>query len=289
MEKPKLNDYFSPVLNSFNDSSERKRSEIVDYLTKNYDLLQKDSPKRAFILINTCLGYFLKAKILTKKEDNTYKITARGKTLIRNNVHINLNTLRQFPEFEEFISSRHQRSFSFPKDEGGEKIPEEIILQAYELHKKNLATEILETVKNSSWQFFEILVKDLLVAMGYGDPFDESRITKGFSDEGIDGIIKSDKLGLELIYIQAKKWKNSVGRPEVQRFAGSLDGKRADKGVFITTSNFTREAIEYVKKINKKIVLIDGEKLTELMIDYEIGVTTYNKIFLRKIDSDYFE
>jgi len=124
--------------------------------------------------------------------------------------------------------------------------------------------------------------------MGYGDPYDEGHLTQGPADGGIDGIIKEDKLGLDIICIQAKKWDNPVGRPEIQKFTGSLESKHAKKGIFITTSNFTAEAQEYVRGIEKKVVLIDGKRLSELMIDYDVGVETMNTYKVKQVDNDYF-
>ncbi|OGL44678.1 MAG: hypothetical protein A2161_16155 [Candidatus Schekmanbacteria bacterium RBG_13_48_7] len=128
-----------------------------------------------------------------------------------------------------------------------------------------------------------------MVKLGYGDPHEEMLLRKGQGDEGIDGIIKGDKLGLDYICIQAKKWENTVGRPEIQKFTGSLESSRAKNGVFITTSNFSKEAYDYVKKIEKHIVLIDGRKLADLMIDYDIGVSIIESFVIKKVDSDYFE
>ena len=155
---------------------------------------------------------------------------------------------------------------------------------------KHISNEVLEAVRKSSPRFFEELVVDLLVAMGYGGSVDDAGKAVGRSgDDGIDGIIKEDKLGLDVVYIQAKRWSNSVGRPLVQAFAGSLEGVRARKGVFITTSAFTADAVEYVQRIEKKIVLIDGTRLADLMIEYNVGVTVSQTFMIKRLDSDYFE
>ncbi|MCX6150839.1 MAG: restriction endonuclease [Ignavibacteriales bacterium] len=244
-------------------------------------------------MINGTVGYFLKSKLIERINKGFFTITTRGQQLLQRELNkIDVSVLREYPEFDEFIMSRYRKNQT--NDSESEQVidtllPEEKIDTSYELFKKNLSDEILEKLKGCTWQFFEILVKDLLVAMGYGDPNDETRITQGPGDEGIDGIIKADVLGLDIICIQAKKWENTVGRPEIQKFAGSLESKRAKKGVFITTSTFTKESLEYVDKIEKKIVLIDGNKLAELMIDYDIGVSHHKKIILKKLDSDYFE
>ena len=293
MSKPKLEDYMLPALSSFKNDTEISYNRIMEYLTKNYDLIQKDNPKRAILMINGTLGYFIKSKLIERINKGIFVITNRGQQLLKKGLNnINVSVLREFPEFDEFIMSRYKRNqlTNSTNDEIIDTLlPEEKIDTSYEIFKKNLSDEILEKLNNCSWQFFEILVKDLLVSMGYGDPYDEARIVQGTSDSGIDGVIKADVLGMEIICIQAKKWDNPVGRPEIQKFAGSLESKRAKKGVFITTSSFTKEALEYVDNIEKKIILIDGNRLTELMIDYDIGVSTHKKIILKKVDTDYFE
>ena len=152
-----------------------------------------------------------------------------------------------------------------------------------------MAMELLQTVKSCSPAFFERLVIDLLVKMGYGGTRRDAGQALGrIGDGGIDGIIKEDRLGLDIVYIQAKRWDNSVGRPEIQKFAGALQGQRAKKGIFITTSDFTQAAQEFVSAIDSKIVLIDGDTLSQLMIDYNIGVATVGSYDLKRVDSDYF-
>jgi restriction system protein len=167
--------------------------------------------------------------------------------------------------------------------------PKEIIDSVYTAMRRQLANEIVDNVKKCSPSFFEHLVVELLVAMGYGGSrVDAAEVIGKSGDGGIDGIIKEDKLGLDSIYVQAKRWEGSVSRPTVQAFAGALEGRRARKGVLITTSSFTDEAKKYVENIEKKIVLIDGERLAELMIDFNIGVAISETYLLKKVDSDYF-
>lgn len=170
-----------------------------------------------------------------------------------------------------------------------ESTPDEIIEKTAASLKTMLANDLLEKIKQQSPKFFETLVIDLLLKIGYGgsrkDAGEATRLTK---DGGIDGIIKEDKLGLDVIYIQAKRWEGSVGAPEIQKFAGALQGKRAKKGIFITTSSFTKEALEYVKHIDSKIILIDGEYLANLMIDHNIGVSVEAVYEIKSIDGDYF-
>ena len=155
-----------------------------------------------------------------------------------------------------------------------------------------MTSELLEKIRSNTWQFFEDLVIDLMVKMGYGGSRNKAgESIKRTNDEGIDGIINEDKLGLDVIYLQAKMWKDetSIGRPEIQKFVGALHGQRAKKGVFITTSSFAKTAIEYVKSIDPKVILIDGETLTNLMIEYNVGVTGIETYQIKKIDLDYFE
>ena len=167
--------------------------------------------------------------------------------------------------------------------------PEETLEAAYQRIRKELATELLKRVKESAPEFFERLVVELLVNMGYGGSRrDAGKALGGSGDEGIDGIINEDRLGLDMIYLQAKRWTGTVGRPEIQKFVGALHGKRAKKGVFITTGTFSSDAEEYASHIDPKVVLIDGTQLAELMIDFNIGVTKSSTYEIKRIDSDYF-
>jgi restriction system protein len=175
-----------------------------------------------------------------------------------------------------------------PQEIESEGTPEEALDRSYHRMRAALSGELLETVKKGSPRFFEGLVLQLLLAMGYGKP--ESRQLVGRSgDEGVDGVIHQDKLGLKAVYIQAKKWADTVGRPVVQAFAGSLQGQRARKGVFITTSGFSQEARDYVRRIDTKIVLIDGSRLAELMMDHNVGVSVARDYVVKKMDLDFFE
>ncbi len=289
-EVTKLQDYMLPVLNLFADGEEHLYKEIPTYLETKYALLETDRPDRARVMINNTIGYFVKALILDRTGHQRFKITDRGLVLLEKKPEsITVQDLRQFEEFDAFIQSRYKKADKVDLDEAaGSIVPEDAMDSAYQVHKENLADELLEKVKQGTWKFFEMLVKDLLVAMGYGDPYDEGQLTQKPADGGIDGIIQEDKLGLDIICIQAKKWGNPVGRPEIQKFTGSLESKHAKKGVFITTSSFTSEAQEYVQGIEKKIVLIDGKRLSELMIDYDVGVGTLKTYKVKQVDNDYF-
>lgn len=197
--------------------------------------------------------------------------------------------MNQYPASIEFKNAKREKNPGEIYTGLVTKTPEEMIELAYRNIKQNLARELLQQVKSVSPSFFERIVVDLLVKMGYGG----SRINAGevvgkSNDEGIDGIIKEDRLGLDTIYIQAKRWGKKVSRPEIQKFVGALQGQRATKGVFITTSGFSNEAITYISNIETKIVLLDGVQLVNLMIEFNIGVTPVKAYEIKRQDSDYF-
>ncbi len=205
---------------------------------------------------------------------------------------INVRFLKQFSEFVEFQTSKREDEIETEiGEEQSIQTPEESLETAYQKIRKSLASELINKVVGLSPAFFEKLVVELLVKMGYGGSIKDAGKAMGKSgDEGIDGTIKEDKLGLDIIYIQAKRWKpgNVVGRPELQKFVGALAGQGAKKGIFITTSSFTKEAIEYTPRNETKIVLIDGHQLAQLMIDYNLGCTPQQVYEVKKVDSDYF-
>ena len=204
--------------------------------------------------------------------------------------------LERFPEFLQFRQLRHERSDTQTENAGSaisatptDATPEEALDVSYQRLRAELESDVLDQVKACSPSFFERLVVELLVKMGYGGSLLDAGQAVGRSgDGGIDGIIKEDRLGLDVIYLQAKRWESSVSRPEVQKFAGALQGHRARKGVLITTSSFTREALEFGKSIDSKIVLIDGITLARLMVDHDLGVATVRSYEIKRIDSDYF-
>jgi len=203
--------------------------------------------------------------------------------------------LEQFEEFQEFKNRKKKKDDSDATDSvepslESDQTPEDQIASAYRTIRAGIQKEILENIMSSSAAFFERLVIDLVVRMGYGGSRSDAGKAIGKSgDGGIDGIINEDKLGLDVIYIQAKRWEGSVGRPEIQKFAGALQGQRARKGIFITTSSFTDRALDYVRMIDSKIILIDGDRLSALMFEHSVGVSTSGIYELKKIDSDYFE
>jgi restriction system protein len=201
--------------------------------------------------------------------------------------------LEQFPEFQEFRATANKNKDEVKSSVSiatSEQTPEEALEFAHQSIRQSLAQELLSRILSCSPRFFEDLVVELLVAMGYGGSRRDAGERVGQSgDGGIDGIIKEDRLGLDTIYIQAKRWQGNVGRPEIQKFVGALQGQRARKGVFITTSAFTADAIDYASRIDTKVVLIDGQHLANLMMDFDVGVSVAATYAVKRIDSDYFE
>jgi restriction system protein len=237
-----------------------------------------------------------KAGLLEPTRRGYYRITPRGKELLGKKPKVvNVKLLKQYPEFLAFQQLKGTRTGE-KKDstisaEAATATPSEALENAYENLRDELVDELLSRLKKSSPAFFERIVVELLVKMGYGGSRADAGKAIGKSgDGGIDGIIKEDKLGLDIVYIQAKRWdNNAVGRPEVMQFAGALQAQKANKGILITTSRFTDDARSYVTQIGSKIVLIDGEQLTQLMIDHDVGVSTISLYPVKKIDTDYFD
>ena len=282
-----------PLLGLHSDGQEHDIKTVVNELAallKLTDADRKEILRSGHRKFNNRVGwartYMKKAGLMESKGWGKQRITLRGLDVLKASPScINVTFLKQFPEFVKFCSPTADTSGQVEPP----KPPEEVLEQSYQALRHSLAEELLERVKAASPGFFERLVVDLLVAMGYGG----SRIDAGEAvgksgDEGIDGIIKEDKLGLDVIYVQAKRWDKTVGGPVVQTFAGSLEGQKAKKGVFITTSQFSPDAKRYVTKIEKRIVLIDGERLAQLMIDHEIGVANVATYSIKRIDADYF-
>ena len=292
-----------PLLRLVSDKQEHKYRDIIENLATEFQVTDEErkellaSGNQAIFdnRVGWAKTYLKKAGLLDSPKRATFIITQIGlDTLKKNPNRIDAKYLRQFPAFLEFQNA--SRNDNETEEETtviaiNEQTPEESLDKAYQRIRKSLASELLQKVVDLSPTFFERLVVELLVKMGYGGSIKDAGKAIGKSgDEGIDGTIKEDKLGLDIIYIQAKRWKpgNVVGRPELHKFVGALAGQGAKKGVFITTSNFTKEALDYTPKNETKIVLIDGEQLAQLMIDYNLGCTTQQIYELKKIDSDYF-
>lgn len=239
-------------------------------------------------------SYLVQAKVLSSSRRGYFRITDRGRELLRQgHERIDIKILNQYPEFVDFHKSpardREAPALEVNVVESISETPEEVLQRAYQGIRNELASELLVRIKENSPSFFENLVVDLMVAMGYGGSRADAGKSIGQSgDEGIDGIIKEDRLGLDVIYIQAKRWDSTVGRPEIQKFVGALHGKRAKKGVFITTGSFSEEAISYVENIDPKVILIDGRTIANYMIDYNLGTTTSDVYEIKRVDADYF-
>lgn len=237
--------------------------------------------------------YLKKAGLLSYPQRGMVEITDRGRKVLADKpITINVKFLKQYPEFVEFQAPQSEdqsdlnSNVQSPEAPG---TPEEILEASFLTLKRQLLNDVLDKIKSCSPAFFETLVVDVLVKMGYGGSRKDAGQAIGQSgDEGIDGIINEDRLGLDVIYIQAKRWEGNVSRPEIQKFAGALQGKRAKKGVFITTSDFTSEAREFAKGIDSKIVLISGKQLVELLWEHNVGLSASATYEVKKLDLDYF-
>lgn len=289
-----------PFLKRLADNKEHKFRDLIEELAIDFkiteeerkELLQSGTQPVFHNRVGWARTYLKKAGLIESPKRAVTKITQRGSDVLKEKPEkINVAYLKRFPEFLEFQNLKHSETETEEITETIAETPEEQLETAYIRLRKSLAQELLNKVIELPPSFFERLVVDLLVKMGYGGSIKDAGKAIGKSgDEGIDGTIKEDKLGLDIIYIQAKRWQkgNVVGRPELHKFVGALAGQGAKKGIFITTSNFTREAIDYTPKNETKIVLINGEQLAQLMIDYGIGVSTINNYEVKRIDGDYF-
>jgi restriction system protein len=292
-----------PLLKLTAEGREHKYRDLVESLADEFHLSDNERnemlPSGNQPLFHNRVGwakiYLKKAGLLDSPKRATFVITELGKQTIERNLdRIDNHYLSQFPSFQEFINRSHNVVESNEEavlETMENQTPEESLEKSYQSIRESLASELLCKIIELSPVFFERLVVDLLVKMGYGGSMKDAGKAIGKSgDEGIDGTIKEDKLGLDIIYIQAKRWKpgNVVGRPELQKFVGALAGQGAKKGIFITTSGFTHDAMSYTPRNETKIVLIDGEQLSQLMIDYNIGCATQQIYEVKKIDSDYF-
>ena len=288
-----------PLLKYAADNKEHKLANAVEDLSNQFGLTEEERkellPSKTQEVIFNRIGwartYMKKAGLLEDTRRGVFKITERGQAVLGENLErLSTKYLRKFDEFNDFQRKHNEKDSKSENDVISEATPEEMLEAGYTKLSENLADDILVNIAKCSPSFFEHLVVDLLVHMGYGGSFSEAAQVVGKSgDEGIDGIIKEDKLGLDTIYIQAKRWKGVVGRPEIQKFAGALLGQKASKGVFITTSSFTKEAEEYAASVDRKVVLIDGQKLASLMIEHNVGISTVRTFEIKRIDSDYFE
>lgn len=290
-----------PLLQFLADGQPRQAREAYEALSEHFGLSEAERlellPGGSQPVIENRVGwasfYLRRALLVDALGRGRWCITQRGKDYLSTNPPLLTKAeLFQFSEFADFMARPLKTAGSAVSvgDSSKELPPTEAMDVAYLSMREALASELLSTVKSCSPAFFERLVVDLMLAMGYGGSRREAgEATRLSGDGGIDGVIREDRLGLDTIYLQAKRWEGSVGRPEIQKFAGALQGERARKGVFITTSSFSREARDYVERLESRIVLIDGWRLAELMIDFNVGVATRQRYDIKQLDSDYFE
>lgn len=292
-----------PILQFAEDGREHSTREVMDAVAGQLGLSEEERSElvpsgqqaRFDNRITWAVSYLKKAGLLEYTRRGYFRITERGHAVLAERPEkVDIKFLERFPEFIAFRSLRNTRAVA-PESvgvvaAGEEETPLEAIESAYQKLRNELAADLIQQVMGCSPAFFERLVIDLLLKMGYGGTRRDAGEAIGKSgDGGIDGIIKEDRLGLDVIYIQAKRWQGTVGRPEIQKFVGALQGQRARKGIFITTSTFTNEALHYVGYIDTKVILIDGDLLANLMIDHGVGVNTTVAYEIKRIDSDYFE
>lgn len=302
MPIPDFQSLMRPLLQFAADGHAHSVRDCLDHLANDFSLSSEERKEllpsgRQEIFTNRVAWaktHLRMAGLIEAPSRGVFRITDRGQQILTEHPQrVDLRILRQQPGYLEARDSKKGKNEKKnveeePSDDA--QTPEEQIEAASVALRDSLGEEILAKMKAASPAFFERLVVELLVRMGYGGTRkDAGRAIGRSGDEGIDGIIKEDRLGLDVIYIQAKKWEATVGRPEIQKFAGALQGFRAKKGIFITTSDFSKEAEDYASRIDSKIVLIDGETLWNLMIDFGIGVSTIATYEVKKLDNDYFD
>ncbi len=291
---PPFEEFLYPFLSALKNGSlttNEMRAKMVEHFNLTADdcatMTKGGNTNQLSDRIGWCRQYFRRAKFIDIPQRGTYAITQRGLDYLANHTSLYKADLMKYPEFAAYAtSSGMEVTPAADEPEASKELtPTESLEKAYNTINNDLADELLTTILEQSPTFFENLVLKLLEKMGYGKGW----VTQRSGDEGIDGIINEDKLGLDIIHFQAKRYKpdNKVGRPLMQAFVGALDGAGVNKGVFITTSGFTKEALEY--KSSKKIAKIDGMQLTKLMIQYNVGVTTEYTYEVKKIDKDFFE
>lgn len=300
MGVPDFQSLMRPLLAALDDGEGHAIKAIRADLATHFSLTQEEIdeliPSGRVTTFQNRVGwaatYLYRAGLIDRPTRAVYRINGRGRQVLNENPdRIDLAVLSQFEEFEEFRQAKPATSGggSSTATVGGEQTPEERIDSAHRELRSALAAELLDRVFDQSAEFFEQLVLDVLHAMGYGGTRDNAAERLGQSgDHGVDGVIREDRLGLDLIYVQAKRWKNVVGRPEIQKFFGALHGQRATKGVFITTASFSKEAAAYAEGVTPRVILVDGRELTQLMIENAVGVTTSREYALKRLDLDYF-
>lgn len=289
-----------PLIEAHADGKEHLNRDLVRQLAEQFGLSEEERremlPSGRAKLFDNRVGWakshVMQAGLLESPRRALSTITERGRQVLADHVErVDLRVLNEFDEYREFRKRRKEASgeTDTEDDTTEDAPPEEMLEDAYQKVRRQIEADLLRQIMDNPPDFLERVVVDLVVRMGYGGSRKDAGEALGKSgDEGIDGIIKEDPLGLDVIYLQAKRWEGSVGRPEIQKFAGALQGQRARKGIFITTSTFTPDALDYVSRIESKIILIDGSRLARLMFDHDIGVATASSYEVKRIDSDYF-
>ena len=305
MALPVFEDFLYPFLLA-TSKKDMTVSDMRQFIVGHFKLTEEDCNQRTkngnttqvADRLNWVRQYLRRALMIELPQRGVYRITQRGRDYLASHNSMRKVDLMQYPEFASYAlgtgSSSTQTSAATSSHEVANEdlTPTEQLERAYNSINDDLAADLLQKTLEQSPYFFEHLVVDLLVKMGYGGSFANSaQVTQYVHDDGIDGIIYEDKLGLDKIYIQAKRYKldNTIGKPQIQQFSGALDEQKASKGVFITTSSYSKEARSYVEKLNKKIVLIDGQELARYMIEFNVGVSTRKIYEVKRLDTDYFE
>lgn len=302
MAVPDFQTFMRPLLALTEDGQPHAISDLRGSLAEQFALSEEDLadriPSGRVTTLQNRVGwsatYLYRCGLLERPRRAHYRITERGRDVLANNLErVDLTVLSQFEEFDEF-RQRSRRETPEPDQTQAQaatddsETPEEQMDTAYRELRSALGAELLDRVQEQSWQFFEDLVLDVLRATGYGGPSGATERLGRSGDGGVDGVVREDALGLDLIYVQAKKWQNNVQRPDIQRFFGALHGQGATKGVFITTSDFSPQAREYADSVTPRVILVNGQQLAELMIDHSVGVTVEHAYAVKRLDLDYF-
>jgi restriction system protein len=289
-----------PIMRMAADGQDHRTNELVEALADEFHLTAMDrdqllasGQRTIFNRTHWAVTYLAKAGLLVRSSRGHVRITDRGRQALASEpVRIDVKFLGQYPEFQAFRARTAPPAQVDDQAQPAQGTPDELLESTYAALRASVEGDLLDRALAAPPEFFEQLVVDLLVAMGYGgSQAGAARRVGRTGDDGIDGVIDEDKLGLDAVYVQAKRWDPShpVRRPDVQGFAGSMEGQRAGKGVFITTSRFTEDAREYTGRISKRIVLIDGQALARLMYDHRIGVRDHRSYEVRRVDAAYFE
>jgi restriction system protein len=300
MSVPGFQKTLLPILEFVSDELDHRPADTLTHVQEQFDLSEADladrlpsGRTRMMDRVLWAITYLRQAGLIESVSRGVFRITDRGRTLLAEKPKsLNTKDLERYPEYLDF--KNRSKTEGKPQESSpvaAQDTPEEQLQKTYDAIQKRLEIELLDALKSSNPFFFEKVVVRLLVAMGYGGSIEDAgRTTRRSGDDGIDGVIKEDRLGLDVIHIQAKRFsKEVVGRPAIQNFAGSLEGQRGRKGVFITTTDFSAEARDYVSRIEKKIVLINGPELARLCVDFGIGVTNDTSYVIKKMDQDFFD